>query len=525
MKIATVSEMRQLDKTASEQFGIKEELLMENAGESAYFILSEHIRIQGKKFVIFCGGGNNGGDGFVVARKIHSSGGCVSVCLLGDRTRYKGAAAMNLDIILKSGIEVIDINSAKQAKDILSDCDAVVDAIFGTGLARDVTGTYSDVINLINKAEKPVLSLDIPSGVAGDTGKIMGTAVKADLTVTFGLPKLGNMFFPGNKLGGKLYVTHISFPPLIYDIAGPINIETNELVPLPPRNAAGHKGDFGDVLFIAGASTYFGAPYFAALSFLKAGGGYARLAAPKSIVPFIATNGHEIVFIPQEETTEGSISIKNTDPLLKASEKTDMVVLGPGLSLNRETGELARQLVSQIKQPLLIDGDGITAISKDIDIIRHRDNDTILTPHLGEMSRITGRSVSEIDNNRIEILRDTVKRLGAFIVLKGFHSLIGCPDGRIFINLTGNSGMASAGSGDVLTGTIAAMYGLGLPVEEAVRNGVFIHGAAGDMAAETKGEDGITAHDIMESLPHALKAARENNGKDMSEHYRGVRIV
>ena len=524
MKVSTVSEMRELDRTAAEKFGIKEELLMENAGQATYSVISKEFGIKDKKFLVFCGVGNNGGDGFVIARKIHSNGGEAKVFILGDQNKFKGVAKMNLDIVSVLPIEIKQIESIESIKKDVTHCDAIVDAIFGTGLMRDVEGMYRDVIELVNASGKTVFSVDIPSGVSGDTGKIMGMALKADFTVTLGLPKIGNMLFPGYDMGGKLYITHISFPPSIYN-KDSLKVEINHPLRLPLRDKNTHKGNFGDVLFIAGASSYFGAPYFAALSFMKAGGGYSRLAAPASITPFIANKGSEVVFVPQKETASGSICLENKGALLELSEKVDMVVLGPGLSLEEETQQLARELAKEINKPLLIDGDGLTALSTELLIIRKRKQETILTPHLGEMSRITKVSKGEIDTNKIDILQRTAKELNAIIVLKGAHSLIGYPDERVFINLTGNPGMASAGSGDVLTGTIAAMFGLELSVHDAVRKGVFIHGFSGDLAAGDKGEDGITAQDILDYLPLAMKIDREGLNKTLRERYLGERVV
>ncbi|SPD76473.1 Bifunctional NAD(P)H-hydrate repair enzyme Nnr (Includes: ADP-dependent (S)-NAD(P)H-hydrate dehydratase; NAD(P)H-hydrate epimerase) [uncultured Desulfobacterium sp.] len=524
MKVSRVSEMRELDRTASVQFGIKEELLMENAGLATCSVIARHFGITGKRFIVFCGVGNNGGDGFVIARKIHSDGGHVKVFVLGNRDNFKGVAAMNLNITSLLPIEIIQVETADSIKTDISHCDAIVDAIFGTGLARDVKGIYQDVITLINESGKTVFSADIPSGVSGDTGNIMGTAVKADYTVSFGLPKIGNLLYPGYAMQGKLYTTHISFPRSIFT-KDSLKIEINYPPPIPPRERHGHKGDFGDVLFIAGAAGYFGAPYFAAMSFMKAGGGYARLASPSSITPFIANKGSEIVFVPQKETQAGSISLENKDALIELSEKADMVVIGPGLSLNEETQDLVRMLAEKINKPILIDGDGITAICKDLGIIKKRKAETILTPHLGEMSRITNLAVSEVNDSKVDILQKTSKDLGAIIVLKGAHSLIGYPDERVFINMTGNSGMATAGSGDLLTGTIAAMFGLGMPLQEAVSKGVFIHGLAGDMAAMSIGEDGMTAQDILENLPLAVRADREGLDEELREEYFTERIV
>jgi hydroxyethylthiazole kinase-like uncharacterized protein yjeF len=524
MKVSRISEMRALDRTAIEKYGIVEELLMENAGEAVYFVLSKEFGIKDKKFLVFCGMGNNGGDGFVVARKIHSNGGAVKVFVLGDQSKFKGAAKINLDIVSRLPIEVQKVESIEAIKVDVAHCDAIVDAILGTGITRDVKGLYRDAIELINESGKPVFSVDIPSGVHGDTGKVMGTAVKADYTVTFGLPKIGNMLFPGYDLGGKLYVSHISFPPSIYN-ADSLKVEINHPVKLPPRDKNAHKGDFGEVLFIAGAASYFGAPYFSALSFLKAGGGYSRLAAPESITPFIATKGSEIVFVPQKETSSGSIALESKRALLELSEGMDMVVLGPGLSLEEEAQQLARELAKEVNKPLLIDGDGITALCEDLRIIKERKAETILTPHLGEMSRITKTSVREIDTNKIDILQRTARELNAIIVLKGAHSLIGYPDERVFVNMSGNPGMATAGSGDVLTGTIAAMFGLGLPLQDAVRKGVFIHGLSGDLAAEDKGQDGITAQDILDYLPLAVKMDREGLNETLRDRYIGAHVV
>ena len=524
MKVSTVSEMKAMDKRAIEEFGIVEELLMENAGQAAYFVLLQEFGIKDKTFLVFCGLGNNGGDGFVVARKIHSNGGAVKVFVLGDPSKFKGAAKINLEIVSRLPIEVQRLESSQLLEKEIGYCDVIVDAILGTGITRDVRGLYREVIELINQSGKIVLSIDIPSGVHGDTGQVLGAAVRADYTVTFGLPKVGNMLFPGYELGGRLYVSHISFPPSIYNVDS-LKVAINQPKKLPPRDTDGHKGDFGEVLFIAGAASYFGAPYFAAASFLKAGGGYSRLASPQSMTPFIANKGSEIVFVPQKETPAGSISMENRDALLSLSERMDMVVLGPGLTLESETQQLVRELAQAINKPLLVDGDGITALCQDLHIIKERKAETILTPHLGEMSRITNMSVSDIETHKIDVLQRTAKDLQAIIVLKGAHSLIGYPDDRAFINMSGNSGMATAGSGDVLAGTIAAMFGLGLSVHEAVRIGVFMHGLAGDLAANDMGEDGLTAQDILDYLPLALKVDREGLSEPLKDRYIGARVV
>jgi len=511
--------MRNLDRRATDEFGITREILMENAGEASYFVILKEFGVKGKKFVIFCGAGNNGGDGCVVARKIHSTGGEVKVFFLGERDKLEGSAKTNLGIISKMPIEVCDVKSIEQTKEAVSGCDAIVDAIFGTGLTREVARIHKDAIQLINENRKKVFSIDIPSGVNGDTGQVMGSAVRSDYTITYGLPKIGNMLYPGFDLCGELYVSHISFPPSLYNTDS-IKVQINDLVELPQRDSDTYKGSYGKALFIAGSSNYLGAPYFSALSFLKAGGGLSYLATPKSIPPFLASKGSEIVFIPQRETSSGSLARESLEELVELSKMVDMVVMGPGLSLNEETQELVRELVRKIETPLLIDGDGITAIARDKKFIVERKAETILTPHSGEMSRLTQMEVDEVNKDKVNVLQKTASELNATIVLKGAHSLIGYPDETVYINTSGNPGMATAGSGDVLTGAIAAMYGLGLPLRDAVRMGVFMHGLSGDLVAIEKGEDGITAQDILDYLPNAVRYYRENF-QQLSENFYG----
>jgi len=481
MKLATVEQMRGMDRHAIEKLGISEEILMENAALASAQLLRREFGIRGKSFVIFCGAGNNGGDGLAVARLILSAGGRAKIFLTSSPKKYSGAAKTNYDILCNLSGDIQLLTRIDEARTGTFHCDAVVDGIFGTGLDREVKGLAADVIGLMNTCQRPVLSLDIPSGISGDTGAVMGVAVRAAYTVTFGLPKLGNLLYPGYEHCGALLVTHISFPPALYD-RDDLTVETNDRILLPPRLAEAYKGLMGDVLFIAGGANYFGAPYFSAMSFLKTGGGYARLAAPASI--------------------------KSKPELLAHAEKADMVVIGPGLSLQDETAKLVRELAAVISKPLLIDGDGLTAIAERPEILLKRKAATILTPHAGEMARLTRKTVAEVNADKIGVLREAARKLNATVVFKGAHSLIGLTNGRVYVNLSGNPGMATAGSGDVLTGCIAAMHGLGLSPEMATRKGVFLHGYAGDLAAARKGQDGITATDILEYLPQALKDDR-----------------
>ncbi|MBN1644213.1 MAG: NAD(P)H-hydrate dehydratase [Dehalococcoidales bacterium] len=513
MKVCRVAEIRQLDKRAIAEYGIPADVLMENAGKAVYSVIRSEFGVKGKKFAVLCGPGNNGGDGFVVARKLHSSGGEIKVLLFADRGKYRGAAKKNLEIIEHSPIDIKDAKSARQIKSSVASADAVVDALLGTGLDREVDGMLRRVIEIVNASDKKVFSVDIVSGINGDNGREMGVSIEADATVTFGLPKVGNLLYPGYGRGGKLFVSHISFPPALYN-SGSLKIEIAGPVALPSRRPDTNKMDYGPVLVIAGAANYYWAPHASAYSFLRAGGGYVHLACPKSMATAVAKKGREVVIHPMAETASGSIALSNKDDLLKLAEKMRMVILGPGLSLDAETQELVRLLTGKIEKPLLIDGDGITAVAGEAGIIKKRKSATVLTPHSGEMSRLTGIEKSGIERDRVNILQATAQKLGAYVVLKGPHSLIGRPDGRVFINNSGDTegkaGMATAGSGDVLNGTIAAMFCLGLNIEEAVRTGVFIHGLSGDFTALDKGPDGMTAQDILDNLPYAVRYYREH---------------
>jgi NAD(P)H-hydrate epimerase len=513
MKVCSTAEMRQMDKLATSEYGIPPEILMENAGEAVCAVIQKQAGIAGKKFAVLCGPGNNGGDGFVIARELHSRGGDVKVFLLADKTKYQSAAKLNLSIIEKYPLEIIKVTTARQITKDLASAEIIVDAILGTGLDRPVEGLLCQVIAAVNTSGKKVFAVDIPSGIEGDNGQEMGCAIQADATVTFGLPKIGNLLYPGYSRGGKLFVSHISFPRPLFE-SSEIKVEIGPPVPLPERKPDTNKMDYGPFLVIAGAANYYWAPYASAYSFLKSGGGYVYLACPKSLAPSVARKGREIVIQPQQETAAGSIALANKDGLLKLAERMKMVIIGPGLSLDKETQQLARILIKEINKPLLIDGDGLTAIAGKPELVKNRKAPTILTPHMGEMARITGLAKEDIEKDKVTALQKAAQQMNAYIVLKGAHSLTGCPDGRVFVNYSGDtegkSGMATAGSGDVLNGTIGAMFCLGLNLENAVKTGVFIHGLSGDLAAKKNGPDGMTAGDVLNTLPASVRYYRNN---------------
>ncbi len=524
MKVSNVAQMRKLDHEAINAYGFMEELLMENAGIAAFSMISQTHSIADSTFAVICGTGNNGGDGLVVARKLISMDGRVLVAIVGDAMRFRDSARLNYDIMNKIANHVYAITRTDQVQDLINQSDCIIDALLGTGLDRDVDGIYAEIIDLINQSGKSVISLDIPSGINGNTGAVMGRAVKATHTISFGLPKIGNILYPGFQHCGKLYVSHISFPPALYE-SHDIRVSINTPPPLAAREPDSHKGDYGKMVCIAGSAQYLGAPYFSAMSYLRAGGGLSYLATPDCIATHIGTRGSELIILPQRSNPSGSIAYENKDRLLDIAKKASITIIGPGLSLTEETQRMARELIARIESPLLIDGDAITAISDDLDLIRRRKSPTIITPHPGEMARLCGTSIEHIREAKVDILRKTCIDLNSIITLKGAHTLIGFPNGDIVINLSGNAGMATAGSGDVLTGTIAAMTNSGYGLAEASKLGVFIHGFAGDLAVDAMGGDGTIASDIMNHLPEAIKLYRINHDALIQTYYHKLTLI
>jgi hydroxyethylthiazole kinase-like uncharacterized protein yjeF len=521
MKISRVSEMRAMDRTAIERYGISPELLMENAGHAAYFALRDEFGIDHKHFLTFCGLGNNGGDGFVLARKVHANGGRVQVMILGDPGKFQGPAKINYDILSRMSIDLCQLKDLEPARNAIVDCDIVIDAILGTGLSRNVEGLYREVIELINAGQKPVLSIDIPSGVHGDTGKVMGAAVKADVTVTFGLPKLGNVLSPGYELGGKLYVSHISFPPSLHQ-SDSLKIEINDPT---PQDYEGYKNNVGKVLIIGADFPASDPPTLSIVSFLPREGDDSLQAAAKPQDSDNENRGLQRRIPPQEKKTLGNFSRDNKETLLQLVEEVDMVVLGPGTSHQEETQELACEVAQKITKPLLIDGKGIMAFCGTPEILRERKAPTILALHLEEMSCITPKSVNEINEDIIDNIQEIAARLNSIMVLKGTHCIIALPDQRVFIHMPRLSEVAPGDTSDVLTSVIAGVYCQGFPLDKAVRQGVFIHGLAVDLAAQAKGEDRITTENILDHVPLAVKAYREGLNKALEERMIGIHTI
>lgn len=507
MKIITSEEMRQLDKAAQTRFSIPSLILMENAGiQSVRYIEESYGSLKDKNIAVVCGKGNNGGDGLVIARHLSNKGAYVSVYLLSDAKDVSKDSKTNLEIIKNMKMPVYTGASNIQAG--LKKADIIIDAIFGTGLKKDISGIYAKTIDLINRSKKPVVAVDIPSGIDSDNGQIKGCAVKADLTVTFCLPKIGHFAYPGAEYSGSLKIADISIPKILIDES---SIKTQLIKKdsvskiLPKRRSDAHKGDFGHLFILAGSPGLTGAAVMAGFSALRIGAGLVTLGVPEGLNNIFETKITEAMTLPLSQTNEQTISPAAKNKILNFLKKTDAAAIGPGLSQNRETAQLIRELIREIKMPMVIDADGINALAGHADILKKTKAQVIITPHPGELSRLINITADEINRDRIAIARKISQQYNIIVVLKGANSVIAEPDGNVYINNTGNPGMASGGTGDVLTGMIAGLICQKVSPINAAIAGVFLHGLAGDIAAKEKGETGLIAGDMIERVPEAIE--------------------
>lgn len=493
--------MQNLDRFAIEKLGIPQIALMENAGKAVADNIAKNCK-PGKVCVVAYKG-NNGGDGFVAARHLKNLGFDVSVFLLCDKAQISGSAKINLDTLRKIKISTYS-SKIDVLEKLLKSSNVVIDAIFGIGLSGEITGIQAEAIDLINKYHKEkkyyVVAVDVPSGVNATTGKAARHAIQADLTVTFAYPKTGLLKFPAVKNVGRLVVADIGIP---YDEKQK-NLKTEKpkneyIVNLPQRQVWTNKGDYGKVLIVAGSRNMSGAAYLTAAAAMRSGAGLVYLAVPESIQKIVAPKMREIITIGLPETNEVSLSFESFDEISKI--KADVIAIGPGLTTHPETKELVKKLVLKTKIPkMVLDADGLNCISDDPSILNRSKAEIVITPHPGEMSRLTGKSVKEVQDNREKISSALSKQWGVEVVLKGAYTIVANTK-KVWINSTGNPGMASAGVGDVLTGMIAGFIAQGFETKDAV----FLHGLAGDLAAKEKGEQGLIASDIIEKIPYAIR--------------------
>ncbi len=516
MKIVTAAEMREIDRSAIEDLGIAGVVLMENAGmavvQAAYELLEAS---GGSKVGIFAGKGNNGGDGFVVARHLHNAGYDVQVYLLAQADQLRGDAAVNCGIAQRMDVPIHEVLkwTAGRIRRAAAGADLLVDAIFGTGLSGEVRGPARHAIEALNASGAPILAVDMPSGVHADTGAKLGSAVQATVTVTFGLLKAGLYQYPGAELAGRVRIADIGIPPAVVDAQGlKTELITGDLVRplLPERPPAGHKGDFGRVLVVAGSRGMTGACALAAEGALRVGAGLVTMAVPESLNSILEAKVTEATSVALPETEVLSLSIEAEDDLARLSEGADAVVLGPGLSQAASTQELVRALVPRIGRPLVLDADGLNALAGAKGVLRRRRQATIITPHPGELARLRRCSIGEIQADRLASARGAAADLGCNVLLKGAGTVVAAPDGRAAVNPTGNSGLACGGTGDVLAGMVGGLVAGGLQPYEAGLVAAFWHGLAADVAVEKLGERSLVASDVCRHLGAAALKIQRN---------------
>jgi len=514
LKILTGKQMREVDRKAVEELKIPGILLMENAGRAVYDLIREIIdssENDSPSVLVICGKGNNGGDGFVTARHLTENNIQTTVVSLFKKDNLSGSALINHGI-LENFTEIIysEEIGLEKLTELISASTIIVDAILGTGLSSPVKGTVKEIINAVNQyTEGIVIAVDIPSGVYADTGQIPGTATVADYTVTFHSLKHGLILHPGTEHAGEIIVAPIGIPESLTD-AGEYNTylitEHYVQISLPVRQEDSHKGTFGKVFNIAGSVGMTGAAYMAAFSSLKVGAGYSILATPESAVSVISSLAPEIVCIPLEETSAKTVSEKALTKVLEKSKDADVFLIGPGLGTDESTVEFISQFVKHIKteeKSIIIDADALNclALKQEISLPVN----SVITPHPKELSRLLKVPVEEIQKNRIKYAREAAQKFNTTVVLKGSRTVIAEPGGNIYINPTGNSGLSTAGSGDILAGMIAGFAAQGLDLKTAAIVGVYLHGSAGNLAAEELTEYSLTASELLNYIPSALK--------------------
>jgi NAD(P)H-hydrate epimerase len=515
MKIVSSEQMREMDKRAISR-GTPRIELMERAGSGLVAVLKEEIpEIARKKFIVFVGSGNNGGDGLVVARKLKELGAQVRVVLLAQGGEMKQDTKTNLNRARGAEIDTIlpkDLSSEKIREEI-SRSDIIVDAIFGTGFSGIIEGIIKKAIEAINSSKKFVVACDIPSGVNGNTGEVRGSCVASDLTVTFAYPKRGLFLYPGYKFAGSIRVVNIGIEE--EDIPSGWSMLTSSEIKeiLPKRRKDAHKKDFGHVLILAGSCGMTGAAALTCQGALRVGAGLVTLGIPESLNNIMEVKITEAMTVPLPETEEKSLSSKGIGKILDFIErrKVDAVVIGPGLSTNRNTGKLVNEILYEVDLPCILDADGINLLVGQASLAKAKAK-IIMTPHPGELGRLLGKKVEEVQKERIRYAFQFSKENNLICVLKGYQTVTARGE-DVFINPLGNPGMASGGSGDVLSGMIGGLVGqLRLMDTEkkhgllsAAIVGVYLHSLAGDLARREKGEMGLIASDIVEKIPEAIR--------------------
>jgi len=498
--------MRELDRLTIDEIGVPGVVLMEVAGRAVADVVEGLAPgLEGWRVTIVCGAGNNGGDGYVVARHLLGRGAEVRVLMLAARDRIAGDARVHFDAAeqLAVNFEWLDRAVPGDLAERLADTDCVVDALLGTGLSSEVQGRYREVIEAINAAQTLTVAVDIPSGLSADTGHALGVAVEADVTVTFGHPKIGVVTHPGVELTGDVHIVDIGIPP---GLAAQLEVrchllEERDVVPLlPSRMVGGHKGTYGHLLVVAGSLGKTGAAVLCARGAARVGAGLVTVAVPADGLLGVAAQSLETMTAEYAPDSFDLDPQEVTERLVALSRSKQAIALGPGIPTGEAMLEVLREWLPGATVPVVLDADGLNLVARQPELLEQVSTPLVLTPHPGELARLLGVKTGAVQADRLAMAREAATRFGAFVALKGARTVLAAPDGEAFINPTGNSGMGSGGMGDVLTGFIGGLLVQGVAPFDALKLAVYLHGLAGDRAAQDLGQHALLAGDVLDRV-------------------------
>lgn len=521
MKVATSAYLRAVDANAVKRYGMRSITLMENAGRGCAQIILRELRRHGKRVAVVAGKGDNGGDGFVIARHLKNSGVDVSAVLLAGENELKGDSLVNYRTWRKMGGATATVTTARELRDeatALKHAGVIVDAIFGTGLSQPVRGIYAEVIGFINGLDKKVVSVDVPSGIDATTGAVLGIAVKAAVTATMAMPKAGLYIYPGRDHAGRIEVVDIGVPKaLLEDEKNRCFVTTDEDLRrvLKPRSSDTHKGTYGHVLVLGGSTGKTGAAYMSAMGAMRAGAGLATIGLPASLNAVMEAKTTEVMTAPLQQTPDGTLGGASFAGAKKLMEGKSAAVMGPGMGVSDDVAAFVEKLVKEARDmPVVIDADGLNSIAGRLGMLKKRRAGAVLTPHPGEAARLLGMSASSVQSDRVAAAKKISEKSGSVVVLKGAATVIAGPGGEVYINPTGNAGLATAGTGDVLSGMIGGLLSQGLSALDAAVCAVYIHGACADEIKKANaGDAGMMATDLLALIPRVLNSCTASRGR------------
>jgi len=510
--VVTAKEMTEIDRQTIENVGIPGMVLMENAGRQVVSVIQKILTlVDNKRIVVFCGKGNNGGDGFVVSRYLLDLGAQVKTFLIGDPRGVKGDALINLKILNRLGHNVLhDVNINRN---LVKGAYLIVDALLGTGVSGALRGKIAKTVGIINQSDAPVVAVDLPTGMNTDTGAVDSVCVNASATVTMAHIKRGLLFSPAREHAGKIHVADIGMPKQTTLSQGVNCFQLNKkfvMSVLPKRAPNSYKNDCGKLFVVAGSVGLTGAAVLSSAAAMRSGVGMTLLGIPNGLNVVMEERLTEVMTLPLPETAAQSVGFDAKEEISKRLPWADVLAIGPGLSTEPETAKLVKWVLQNVSKPIVVDADALNCMQDAPQLFKHAKGSLVLTPHPGELSRLVGRSTKEIVGNPIEAAKEAAEKFNSIVLLKTAPAVIASPDGIIFINSTGNPGMATAGMGDVLTGVVASLIAQGVLPLNAALAAVYLHGVAGDIAESKRGQVGLIARDVLNNLPRALKSITDD---------------